>query len=138
MSVNQAFLLATRSGGLALRRPDLGVIRVGAKADIVVYDGAAPGLLGWKNPVAAIILHSNLGNVKHVLVDGQWRKRDGELLCASNQTDVQSRFLQSARKMQTFWEGVPPTVLEGISPLGGMEFIALDDVDVVSGPGTGR
>lgn len=29
MSANQAFLLATRSGGQALRRPDLGVIRVG-------------------------------------------------------------------------------------------------------------
>src|SRR5262249_30570765 len=27
MSVNQAFLLATRNGGLALRRPDIGVIQ---------------------------------------------------------------------------------------------------------------
>ncbi|KAF9872234.1 putative amidohydrolase family protein [Colletotrichum karsti] len=130
MSVNQAFLLATRSGGLALGRPDLGVLRVGAKADIAVFDGTAPGMLGWQNAIAAVILHSNVGNVKHVLVDGQWRKRDGELLCAVNQTDVESRFLEAARRVQSFWEGVPPTVLEGVSPLAGSEYAILDEVDV--------
>lgn len=36
MSVNQAYLMATRHGGLALHRPDLGVLAVGAKADLVV------------------------------------------------------------------------------------------------------
>ncbi|SPO06591.1 uncharacterized protein DNG_09281 [Cephalotrichum gorgonifer] len=53
MSVNQAFLLATRSGAQALRRPDLGVLKVGATADIVVFDGTATNLIGWRDPVAA-------------------------------------------------------------------------------------
>lgn len=39
MSVHQACLLATRNGGLALRRQDIGVLAVGAKADIVVFNG---------------------------------------------------------------------------------------------------
>src|SRR3569833_3342079 len=47
MSVDQAFLLATRKGGLALRRNDIGVIAEGAKADLVVWDGDSPALLGW-------------------------------------------------------------------------------------------
>jgi cytosine/adenosine deaminase-related metal-dependent hydrolase len=46
MTANQAFLLATRNGGLALRRGDLGVIKVGAKADLVVFDGLSPNMLG--------------------------------------------------------------------------------------------
>ena len=71
MSVNQAFLLATRHGALALRRPDLGVLATGAKADLVVWNGRSPSLLGWTDPVAAIILHANVGDIDHVLVDGQ-------------------------------------------------------------------
>ena len=66
-TVNQAFLLATRSGGLALRRPDLGVIRKGAKADLVVWNAReSPALLGWRDPVAAVL---------NVMVDGKFVKR---------------------------------------------------------------
>ncbi|KAM5355038.1 hypothetical protein ACJ41O_001684 [Fusarium nematophilum] len=53
MSVVQAFLMTTRKGGLALRRPDLGVLRVGAKADVVFFDGTSPSLLRWIDPVAS-------------------------------------------------------------------------------------
>ncbi|EHK20529.1 uncharacterized protein TRIVIDRAFT_223846 [Trichoderma virens Gv29-8] len=81
MTVNQAFLLATRSGGLALRRPDLGVIKRGAKADLVVWDAEnSPSMLGWEDPVAAIILHANVGDVLHVMIDGKIVKRDGKIV----------------------------------------------------------
>jgi cytosine/adenosine deaminase-related metal-dependent hydrolase len=36
MTAEAAFLLATRHGGLALRRDDLSVISEGAKADLVI------------------------------------------------------------------------------------------------------
>ncbi|KAK7398541.1 hypothetical protein QQX98_012089 [Neonectria punicea] len=133
MSANQAFLLSTRSGGLALRRPDLGVIQVGAKADLAIFDGAAPGMLGWRDPVAALILHSNVGNVKHVLVDGVWKKRDGELLCGT-ESDLQGNFLKSTRKVQQFWEEMAPTVFEGANPITGAQYVQVDQVDVVRGP----
>ncbi|THU87716.1 hypothetical protein K435DRAFT_782353, partial [Dendrothele bispora CBS 962.96] len=80
-------------------RNDLGVLVEGAKADIVLFDGDSPNMLGWEDPVAAIILHSNVGDVTDVMVDGEWRKREGELVAkegvivpfgfSSNQTSDQ-------------------------------------------------
>ncbi|EON98427.1 putative amidohydrolase family protein [Phaeoacremonium minimum UCRPA7] len=70
VSANQAFLMATRHGGLALHRDDLGIIAEGAKADLVVFSTDSPGLLGWVDPVAAVILHANVGDIEHVLVGG--------------------------------------------------------------------
>lgn len=135
MSVNQAFLLATRNGALALRRPDLGIIAVGAKADVVVFNGDSPGMLGWLDPVAAVILHSNVGDVETVIVDGKVVKRDGELLFEDYE-GVKRRFLESARKVQRFWKEMPYPNLEGEwSP--GVEFNDTKKVDVVRGPGDG-
>ncbi|KAH7229872.1 metal-dependent hydrolase, partial [Fusarium oxysporum] len=113
MTVNQAFLLATRNGGLALRRDDLGVIKVGAKADLVVFDGLSPNMLGWSDPVAAIILHSNVGDVMHVMVDGEWRKRDGKLVVSHDRAEVEEMFLQSVKGIQKIWEDAAVPTLKG-------------------------
>ncbi|KAI0965903.1 amidohydrolase [Xylaria arbuscula] len=138
MSVNQAFLLATRQGGLALRRPDLGVISVGAKADLVVFDGRAPSLLGWADPVAAVILHANVGDIDHVLVDGQFRKRDGKLTYAKYPALVES-FLRSAEKIRKDFLAQPLPVLSGsfFGAEGHSFYGDAKDVDVVRGEGTG-
>ena len=79
MTVNQAFYLATRAGGLALRRPDLGIIAEGAKADLVLYDTSKPDLLGWRDPVAAVMLHSNPADISDVMVGGKFIKRNFSL-----------------------------------------------------------
>jgi hypothetical protein len=73
MSVKQSFYLVTRAGGLALHRNDIGVLVEGAKADLVVFDGAAPNMLEWADPVAAVILHPNVGNIQRVLMGGKFR-----------------------------------------------------------------
>lgn len=112
MSVNQAFLMATRQGALALRRPDLGVIRVGAKADLVVFNGRSPGMLGWRDPVAAVILHANVGDIAHVLVDGKFRKRDGKLTFDGYDA-VADRLLASAERIQKAIVDRPDPVIEG-------------------------
>ncbi|THU88510.1 Metallo-dependent hydrolase [Dendrothele bispora CBS 962.96] len=140
MSVNQAFLLATRAGGLALRRPDIGVIQVGAKADIVVFDGSSPNMLGWADPVAAVILHSNVGDVEHVLVNGEWRKKDRQLVLKDglNMTrdEVEGKFLESAKRIQEVWMQTPLPDLEGeFQP--GVPYADADVEDVVRGNGTG-
>lgn len=72
--------MATRQGGRALRRGDVGVIKVGAKADLAVFNGDSPNMLGWSDPIAAVVLHANPGGVEHVLVDGEFRKRDFKLV----------------------------------------------------------
>ena len=136
MSVNQAFLLATRNGGLALKRPDLGIIAEGAKADLVIWDGRSPGMLGWDDPVAAIILHSNVGDIKHVLVDGQFKKRDGRLTI-SDYDSVQERFLETARAIQTEWKQKAYPVLEGQYPLSDYQYERVPHADTLRGVGDG-
>lgn len=135
MSVNQAFLMATRQGGLALRRPDLGVIRVGAKADLVIFNGRSPAMLGWRDPVAAVILHASVGDIEHVLVDGKFKKRDGKLTF-ENYDAVVERFLASAEKIQKAAVERPGPVLKG-QFWGGCEFGHADEVNISRGSGTG-
>ncbi|EJD45679.1 amidohydrolase [Auricularia subglabra TFB-10046 SS5] len=136
MSANQAFLLATRNGGRALRREDVGVIRVGAKADVVVFDGESPNMLGWRDPVAAVILHSHVSDVKHVLVDGQFRKRDGRIVHGDWKA-VKERFLKSCERIQTLWEKRWfPEWFEGRLRGAGLG-VKVPTVDVVRGEGTG-
>ncbi|CAG9970382.1 unnamed protein product [Clonostachys byssicola] len=136
MSVNQAFYLATRAGALALRRPDLGILEVGAKADLVVFDGRSTNMVGWRYPVAAIILHSHVSDVVHVIVGGNFIKRDGKLT-AENVANITTEFARSAARIQE--EAInAPYHMEGgfvfnpvLPPASG------DPVDVVIGEGTG-
>ncbi|KAK5704725.1 hypothetical protein LTR17_021639 [Elasticomyces elasticus] len=101
MPVVDAFLLATRQGGRALRRNDIGVLQVGAKADIICLSGDSPNMVGWTNPVAAVILHANVGDIQHVLVDGQFRKRDGQLIMKNQDwVEVSASFAEVARRIQ--------------------------------------
>jgi hypothetical protein len=134
VSVEQAFLLATRAGGLALHRPDIGVLVEGAKADLVVFDGTSPNMLGWADPVAAVMLHSHVGDIQHVLVDGQFRKRDFNLVVPGNYADITKNFLASARRIQSNWEQTPLPDLTGPYPYEpGVNYSLAVTVDVVRG-----
>lgn len=129
MSVTQAFLLATRNGALALRRSDIGVLARGAKADLLVWHGRAPSLLGWTDPVAAIMLHANVGDIKHVMVNGEFRKRDWKITVPGYEA-LQDRFLQSAKRIQGLWREMAVLVTEGESSGGvGFEKPAMADVE---------
>lgn len=119
MSVEDAFLLLTRQGGLALRRPDLGVLQVGAKADVVIFDTKSPNMAGWTNAVAAVILHANVGDVEGVLVDGEWRKKDRKLV-GVDWEDLRGKFEKVARRVQEECSGLWNEDLDGEGPFGGM------------------
>jgi len=135
MSATQAFLLATRNGALAMRRNDIGVLAVGKKADILVWNGRSPALLGWRDPVAAVMLHASVGDIKHVVVDGKVMKRDW-VLQVEGYENVQERFLRSAKRIQDTYEDKQEAVYEGeFSP--GVLFEKPLEVDVVRGNGTG-
>lgn len=137
MSVVQAFSLATRSGGLALRRPDLGVIQPGAKADLVVWNAAeSPALLGWVDPIAAVILHASVGDVLHVTVNGQFVKRDGKIT-SSRYKKVREEFLESAERIGGIYENIPLPVLEGQFMGDGFDYADTSVVDTKRGDGNG-
>jgi len=141
MTVRQAFLLGTRNGGLALKRPDLGVLREGAKADILVFSTDAIGLIGWSDPVAAIVLHSNVADIEDIYVDGELVKKGGKLVVdwqgkgyADRLRDSASKFRDALAKtnISTFEEGI-----KALSGLTDQDFQDPFEVDVTRGDGTG-
>ncbi|KAF4974362.1 hypothetical protein FZEAL_8727 [Fusarium zealandicum] len=137
MSVVQAFSLATRAGGLALRRPDLGVIMEGAKADLIVWDAAeSPALLGWSDPVAAIMLHASVGDILHVMVGGKFVKRDGKLTTV-NYAKTRRNFLQSAARIRKIYQDFEYPDLEGEFNGGGFYYADTRTVDTARGAGNG-
>ncbi|KAM7190396.1 metal-dependent hydrolase [Rhypophila sp. PSN 637] len=135
MSVNQAFLLATHNGGLALNRTDLGVIDIGAKTNILIWNGRSPALLGWADPVAAVILHTSVGDIEGVLVDGGWVKKAGKLVIPGYEK-VQDRFLVAAKKIQDKLRALP-TPLQNGNFLTGYPYGDVLRVDALRGEGDG-
>ncbi|CAG9984322.1 unnamed protein product [Clonostachys byssicola] len=126
MTVEQAFHLMTRSGGLAFRRDDIGILRVGAKEDLLVINGDSYNMLGWSDPIAAIVMHSHPSDIEAVMVGGKWRKRHGKLTLpdgATNIDQIKARFLESARKLQGKILSKPRPNFEG-SFMPGMEYEA--------------
>jgi cytosine/adenosine deaminase-related metal-dependent hydrolase len=111
MTVEQVFLLATRNGGLALRRPDIGVLKVGAKADILVFDGHSPSMAGFEDPVAAVVLHANVGDIQDVIVDGEFKKRDGKL--GVDWERVRDSYIASAQRLRNIFNDMVFPPLEG-------------------------
>lgn len=137
MSVVQAFSLATRAGGLALRRPDLGVIKKDAKADLIVWNAAeSPALLGWTDPVAAVMLHASVGDILHVTVNGDFVKRDGKLT-ASDYKETKKQFLRSAKEIKDAYRKLEYPVLEGEFNNGGYSYASAQTADTERGEGDG-
>jgi cytosine/adenosine deaminase-related metal-dependent hydrolase len=137
MSVEQAFYLITRAGALALRRPDIGVIQVGAKADLVVYSTDSPNMLGWSDPVAAIILHADVGDIDDVLINGAFLKRNGKLLY-EDYASLRTRLTASAKRIQKVWAETDFPALEGFFQNGeGAPLGPTVEIDTLRGNGTG-
>jgi 5-methylthioadenosine/S-adenosylhomocysteine deaminase len=58
----------------------VGSLTPGKKADVVVIDATAINVAPIHDPVAAVTLCADVSNVEHVIVDGEFRKRDFKLL----------------------------------------------------------
>lgn len=139
MTVRQAFLLGTRNGGLALKQPDLGVLRVGAKADVLVFSTDAIGLVGWSDPVAAVVLHSNVADIEDIYVDGQLVKKGGKLVVDWQGEGFADRLRESGIKFRDALARTNITPFEvGLKgSLTDQDFQDPFQVDVTRGDGTG-
>ena len=93
-------------------------------------------MLGWIDPVAAVILHANVGDIKHVVVDGVFQKRNGSLT-AENYLEVQERFLKVASEIQAVLKSIPYPEPEGEYFAFGFQLQPTVNVDVKRGEGDG-
>ncbi|HEX7187154.1 MAG TPA: amidohydrolase family protein [Actinomycetes bacterium] len=80
LTAKQALEMATVNGAHVAGVEDrTGSLTPGKRADIVVIDATAINVTPIHDPVAAVVLCADVSNVEHVLVDGEFRKRDFRL-----------------------------------------------------------
>jgi cytosine/adenosine deaminase-related metal-dependent hydrolase len=100
-SMRDAVHGATHVAADALRRPDLGRIAVGAKADLCTVD--VSGLLVGSGAVGpeplSNLLYASGANVRHVITQGYVQLLGGQLV-VDDQTQVQQR---GAKAVQQIW-----------------------------------
>lgn len=70
--------LATAAGGRLLRQ-NVGTLRIGARADFVLVDANGPHHQPAPRPLTGLVLSTQQGDVRHVVVGGEMVVRDGRL-----------------------------------------------------------
>jgi cytosine/adenosine deaminase-related metal-dependent hydrolase len=105
------FDAATVGGADALRRPDLGRLCAGARADIVVFDLGRPHLVPVIDPVQTLLLCGQGRDARHVIVDGRFVMQDGTIPGVDEAADVKRAQTQFDRLAALYPErtwGHPP------------------------------
>ncbi len=75
----QTLKLATQNGARAMGFAESGVLRVGARADLVLFDCAKPHLVPRHDLAANLLYSARASDVDYVIVDGRVLLRKGEL-----------------------------------------------------------
>ncbi len=97
LQVSDVFAAATVGGATALERDDLGRLKSGAKADIVVVDGRHVDMRPLRDPLRSLIFSAAERAVRDVYVDGIMVVENGKTLtldpdgAADRLTEAQSR-----------------------------------------------
>lgn len=76
-SAVEAFALATTEAAAILGRDDLGHLRPGAAADLVILDATAPNLAPGPLSIEALVWNATAANVETVLIGGRTRWHRG-------------------------------------------------------------
>ena len=73
--------MATMGGAQALGMDDLiGSLEVGKRADVIVVDIDQPQLTPMYHPASHLVYAVRAGDVRHVMVEGEWVVRERRLL----------------------------------------------------------
>ncbi|KZD12567.1 amidohydrolase family protein [Oceanibaculum pacificum] len=79
-STQEVFTAATVGGATALKKPDVGRVAIGAKADFSLVDLSHPYMQPLREPLRSLIYSTSDRAVKDVYVDGQKVVSDGKVL----------------------------------------------------------
>ncbi len=79
-STAQAFDAATVGGAGILRRPDLGRVAVGCRADFSLVDMTHPYMRPVHDPLRSLVYSASDRAIRDVFIDGEQVVRDGEVL----------------------------------------------------------
>src|SRR5262249_51791343 len=90
----------TRDAAAALKRTDLGAIRVGATADLTVVSLMHPHLQPMHDPLRAVVALANRANVDARIVDGRVLVAGGRFLGG----DEDSIVTAGAAAIQRIWD----------------------------------
>ncbi len=95
LTARQLLQIATVNGAHTVGLEDrTGSLTPGKKADIVLIDARQLNVAPIIDPVAAVTLCADVSNVDTVIIDGQFRKRDGRLVA---DTDRARRLVEESR-----------------------------------------
>lgn len=91
--------LCTRRGAAAFGRPDdLGVLKPGALADVIVVDTNQPHLTPMYNPLSHLVYAARGGDVLHTVCHGQVLMAEGKVE-AMDQEEVMAKAKEQARAL---------------------------------------
>ncbi|KAM0377549.1 hypothetical protein ACHAPY_006717 [Fusarium culmorum] len=123
--VQDAFQLATIRGARAIHMEDqIGALEEGKIADLLIWDTLSPSMICAveENPIGAIIDHSSPSDIEAVIVDGQFRKRDGRL--GSIKLDLELAPGLEQNKTDVEWSDVAMELLKS------RERIIADEIEI--------
>lgn len=86
----------------------IGSLTPGKAADIVLLRATDLNMLAASNPVHAIVMYANAGNVDTVMIGGKLMKRDGKSLTAGL-AEKAAKLIASGERIQRDFRAVAPT-----------------------------
>ncbi|KAF5706686.1 5-methylthioadenosine s-adenosylhomocysteine deaminase [Fusarium mundagurra] len=113
VSAQDAFQLGTIGGARAIKMNDqIGSLEEGKIADLVIWDTLSPAMIcaAEEDPIAAIILHSASSDIDAVMVDGQFRKRNGQLVTTKLDLELMPDMKHEKSELQ--WRDVATELLK--------------------------
>lgn len=98
MPADTVFYMATEGGARALGWDDVGRLAPGYRADLQLIDAVFPTPAKPHNLYDQLVLWRNHSHVRHVMVAGRWRVRNGQVLEADLPA-MRARVHQNAERM---------------------------------------
>ena len=97
------FNAATLAGAKALGRDDIGRVAVGAKADLLLWDGRSMFMTPLRDPIRNIVYSAQADDLHSSIVDGEWIMRD-RVVPGQDMASLTAAVQAAA---ETMWAGTP-------------------------------